>query len=80
MNQKFYLLHSDMFVIQFIASDMEKAGLETNIEIISCNILEVASKLSGNPANDSLNRADSRRRFDNNVSGCAGVVIHPLLF
>lgn len=64
MNQKFYLLHSDMFVIQFIARGMEKARLEAEIEIISRNISKVASKLSGNQANDSLNRADSRRRFD----------------
>lgn len=62
INQKFYLLHSDMFVIQVIACGMEKAVLEIEIQIISRNVWKVASKLSGSPANDSLNRADFVRR------------------
>ena len=45
MNQKFYLLHSDMFVIQVIARCMDKARLETESEIISRNVSKVASKL-----------------------------------
>ena len=70
---EFYLLRSAMFDAQVIARDMEKSGREAEIETISRNIPEVAPELSGEPANDPLNRPDVGGRSDRNPLGCAGV-------
>ena len=66
-NAEFYLLRSAMFVAQVIVCDMEKSGLDTQIETICRNISKVTSKLSGNLANDPLCQVGSGGRIDNNA-------------
>lgn len=55
-----HLLRSAMFVAQAIIRDMEKAGREEEIKIISRNISEVAPELPGNSATEPLDQADTR--------------------